>query len=105
MACAVLAVRDLLKLIARAEVIGLAVGDRVRCAETTGGYSPGSFSPAAPTLKLLLPDALEVGSAYVPGSVFAVDGGYRHSMRLCFTTSDVANAAAVDRLVRAARQQ
>ncbi|WP_137876091.1 PLP-dependent aminotransferase family protein [Rhodococcus sp. Q] len=35
----------------------------------------------------LLSAALAEGVAFVPGSAFAVDGGQRHSARLCFTTN------------------
>lgn len=50
----------------------------------------------------LLPLALAAGMAYVPGSAFAVSKDYRHSMRLCFTTSDAdVLTAAVDRLAEA----
>lgn len=78
-------------------------GDRVRCTDATGGmFVWVDFTDGTDT-ELLLPGALAAGVAYVPGSAFAVDGGYRHSMRLCFTTSDAATlTAAVDRLARAA---
>ncbi|MEV2223457.1 PLP-dependent aminotransferase family protein [Nocardia vinacea] len=79
-------------------------GDRVRCTEATGGmFVWVDFTDGTDT-EFLLPGALQAGVAYVPGSAFAVDGGYRHSMRLCFTTSDAATlTAAVDRLACAAR--
>ncbi|GAA5080691.1 PLP-dependent aminotransferase family protein [Nocardia iowensis] len=78
-------------------------GDRVRCTDATGGmFVWVDFTDGTDT-ELLLPGALAAGVAYVPGSAFAVDGDYRHSMRLCFTTSDAATlTAAVDRLARAA---
>ncbi len=50
----------------------------------------------------LLSTAVDFGVAYVPGSAFAVAGGYRSSMRLCFTTAEPAVLAdAVGRLARA----
>ncbi|WP_378737512.1 PLP-dependent aminotransferase family protein [Nocardia brasiliensis] len=78
-------------------------GDRVRCTDATGGmFVWVDFTDGTDT-ELLLPAALEAGVAYVPGSAFAVEDGYRHSMRLCFTTSDAATlTTAVDRLARAA---
>ncbi|MGW4714681.1 aminotransferase-like domain-containing protein [Nocardia sp. NPDC004260] len=50
----------------------------------------------------LLPRAIDLGVAYVPGEAFAVSGGHRNSMRLCFTTSDAATLReAIARLARA----
>ncbi|MGW4095001.1 aminotransferase-like domain-containing protein [Nocardia sp. NPDC004750] len=50
----------------------------------------------------LLPRAIDLGVAYVPGEAFAVSGGHRNSMRLCFTTSDAATLReAIERLARA----
>ncbi|PXX66390.1 2-aminoadipate transaminase [Nocardia tenerifensis] len=78
-------------------------GDRLRCTDATGGmFVWADFTDGTDT-DLLLPRALAAGVAYVPGSAFAVDGGYENSMRLCFTTSDAATlATAVDRLAGAA---
>ncbi|MEU7143109.1 PLP-dependent aminotransferase family protein [Nocardia sp. NPDC046473] len=78
-------------------------GDRVRCTDATGGmFVWADFTDGTDT-QALLPRALEAGVAYVPGSAFAVDGGYRNSMRMCFTTSDADTLAeAVQRLARAA---
>ncbi|WP_405167078.1 PLP-dependent aminotransferase family protein [Nocardia sp. NBC_01499] len=78
-------------------------GDRVQCTDATGGmFVWADFTDGTDT-KALLPRALDAGVAYVPGSAFAVDGGYRNSMRMCFTTSDAATLTeAVDRLASAA---
>lgn len=76
--------------------------DRVRCSDAAGGmFVWADFTDGTDTDQLL-PRALESGVAYVPGSAFAVDGGYRNSMRMCFTTSDAATLElAVDRLADA----
>ncbi|MFI6045228.1 PLP-dependent aminotransferase family protein [Nocardia sp. NPDC051321] len=78
-------------------------GDRVRCTDATGGmFVWADFTDGTDT-QALLPRALDAGVAYVPGAAFAVDGGYRNSMRMCFTTSDADTlATAVERLARAA---
>ncbi|MFG1794054.1 PLP-dependent aminotransferase family protein [Nocardia sp. NPDC049149] len=78
-------------------------GDRLHCTDATGGmFVWADFTDGTDT-ELLLPRALDAGVAYVPGSAFAVDGGYRNSMRLCFTTSDADTlTVAVDRLADAA---
>ncbi|WP_069166238.1 aminotransferase-like domain-containing protein [Nocardia altamirensis] len=78
-------------------------GDRLRCTDATGGmFVWADFTDSTDT-EALLPRALDAGVAYVPGSAFAVDGGYRNSMRLCFTTSDADTlTTAVDRLAGAA---
>lgn len=78
-------------------------GDRVVCTDAAGGmFVWADFTDGTDTTALL-PRALEEGVAYVPGNAFAVGGGYRNSMRMCFTTSapDVLQTA-VDRLVCAA---
>ncbi|WP_040774770.1 aminotransferase-like domain-containing protein [Nocardia pneumoniae] len=77
-------------------------GDRVRCTDAAGGmFVWADFTDGTDTDQLL-PRALAAGVAYVPGSAFAVDGGYRNSMRMCFTTSDAATLElAVDRLADA----
>ncbi|MBF6298746.1 PLP-dependent aminotransferase family protein [Nocardia amamiensis] len=76
--------------------------DRVRCGDAAGGmFVWADFTDGTDTDRLL-PRALESGVAYVPGSAFAVDGGYRNSMRMCFTTSDAATLElAIDRLADA----
>ncbi|MFE7796078.1 PLP-dependent aminotransferase family protein [Nocardia sp. NPDC057440] len=77
-------------------------GDRITCTDATGGmFVWADFTDDTDT-QALLPRALNEGVAYVPGSAFAVDGGYRNSMRMCFTTSDAATLTeAIDRLARA----
>jgi 2-aminoadipate transaminase len=77
-------------------------GDRVVCTAATGGmFVWADFTDGTDT-EQLLPRALEAGVAFVPGSAFAVDGGYQSSMRMCFTTSDAATLEeAIDRLGRA----
>ncbi|WP_330232836.1 PLP-dependent aminotransferase family protein [Nocardia sp. NBC_00508] len=77
-------------------------GDRVRCSDAVGGmFVWADFTDGTDTDQLLA-RALDSGVAYVPGSAFAVDGGYRNSMRMCFTTSDAATLElAIDRLADA----
>jgi 2-aminoadipate transaminase len=77
-------------------------GDRVVCTDAAGGmFVWADFTDGTDT-EQLLPRALEAGVAFVPGSAFAVDGGYQSSMRMCFTTSDAATLEeAIDRLGRA----
>ncbi|MCP2289143.1 PLP-dependent aminotransferase family protein [Nocardia amikacinitolerans] len=77
-------------------------GDRVVCTDAAGGmFVWADFTDGTDTQQLL-PRALEAGVAYVPGAAFAVENGYRNSMRMCFTTSDAGVLeAAVDRLVTA----
>ncbi|UAK33006.1 PLP-dependent aminotransferase family protein [Nocardia asteroides] len=77
-------------------------GDRVRCSDASGGmFVWADFTDGTDT-ELLLPGALAAGVAYVPGAAFAVGGGYRNSMRMCFTTSDEPTLElAVDRLAHA----
>ncbi|MEV0340156.1 PLP-dependent aminotransferase family protein [Nocardia sp. NPDC050713] len=77
-------------------------GDRVVCTDAAGGmFVWADFTDGTDTQRLL-PRALEVGVAYVPGAAFAVENGYRNSMRMCFTTSDAAVLEeAVARLVTA----
>ena len=77
-------------------------GERVRSTDATGGmFVWVDFTDGTDTTDLL-PAALDVGVAYVPGAAFAVSDAYRSSMRLCFTTSDEATLAeAVARLGRA----
>ncbi len=62
-------------------------GDALRITDVTGGmFCWIDFADGTDTGDLLR-HALDHGVAFVPGSAFAVDDGYRHSMRLCFTTS------------------
>ncbi|QIS09223.1 PLP-dependent aminotransferase family protein [Nocardia arthritidis] len=77
-------------------------GDRASCTDAAGGmFVWADFTDGTDTADLL-PRALEHGVAYVPGSAFAVDGGYRNSLRMCFTTSDEATLTeAIDRMARA----
>jgi len=77
-------------------------GDRVVSTEAEGGmFVWADFTDGTNTAELL-PRAVEHGVAFVPGSAFAVDTDYSHSMRLCFTTSEGAVLQeAVDRLARA----
>ncbi|MFI9506542.1 PLP-dependent aminotransferase family protein [Nocardia sp. NPDC052566] len=79
-------------------------GDRATCTDASGGmFVWADFTDGTDT-EALLPKALDAGVAYVPGSAFAVDGGYRNSMRMCFTTSEAATLEqAIDRLARAAQ--
>ncbi|TQM28578.1 PLP-dependent aminotransferase family protein [Nocardia bhagyanarayanae] len=65
-------------------------GDRVVCTDAAGGmFVWADFTDGTDT-RQLLPRALEAGVAYVPGAAFAVENGYRNSMRMCFTTSEAA---------------
>ncbi|WP_174186122.1 PLP-dependent aminotransferase family protein [Nocardia barduliensis] len=77
-------------------------GDRVVSTDAAGGmFVWVDFTDGTDTGELL-PRAIEHGVAYVPGSAFAVTASYRHSMRLCFTTSEGATLLdAVGRLARA----
>ncbi|SNY88124.1 2-aminoadipate transaminase [Nocardia amikacinitolerans] len=77
-------------------------GDRVVCTDAAGGmFVWADFTDGTDT-QLLLPRALEAGVAYVPGAAFAVENGYRNSMRMCFTTSEAAVLEeAIDRLATA----
>lgn len=78
-------------------------GDRVVATDATGGMFVWVDFTDGTNTDLLLPRALDAGVAYVPGAAFAVSTDYTHSMRLCFTTSDVAVLEeAVGRLARAA---
>lgn len=74
----------------------------MRCSDAVGGmFVWADFTDGTDTDQLLA-RALDSGVAYVPGSAFAVDGGYRNSMRMCFTTSDAATLElAIDRLADA----
>ncbi|MFC9997934.1 PLP-dependent aminotransferase family protein [Nocardia sp. NPDC127526] len=91
---------------ARARALVAAVRDRFGDSVTSTNAAGGmfvwvDFTDGTDT-KALLPQALDSGVAYVPGSAFAVSTDYTHSMRLCFTTSDEATLAeAVDRLAKA----
>ena len=78
------------------------LGHRVISTEAEGGmFVWADFTDGTDTAELL-PRAVEHGVAFVPGSAFAVDKDYSHSMRLCFTTSDGAVLReAVERLARA----
>ncbi|MEU8897034.1 PLP-dependent aminotransferase family protein [Nocardia sp. NPDC048505] len=78
-------------------------GDRLTCTDAAGGmFVWAEFTDGTDTQELLA-RALDAGVAYVPGAAFAVDGGHRSAMRLCFTTSDATTLTeAVDRLARAA---
>ncbi|MBF6212390.1 PLP-dependent aminotransferase family protein [Nocardia puris] len=77
-------------------------GDRITCTDATGGmFVWADFTDGTDT-GALLPRALEAGVAFVPGSAFAVGEGYRHSLRMCFTTSDAQTLeTAIDRLALA----
>ncbi|MFI2282325.1 PLP-dependent aminotransferase family protein [Nocardia beijingensis] len=77
-------------------------GDRLVSTDAAGGmFVWVDFTDGTDTVQLL-PHAIDLGVAYVPGEAFAVSGGHRNSMRLCFTTSDAATLrAAVARLARA----
>ncbi|QLY32031.1 PLP-dependent aminotransferase family protein [Nocardia huaxiensis] len=77
-------------------------GDRVTATDAAGGmFVWVDFTDGTDT-QALLPQALDAGVAYVPGSAFAVSTDYSHSMRLCFTTSDAGTLReAVDRLAKA----
>ncbi|RDI51546.1 aminotransferase-like domain-containing protein [Nocardia mexicana] len=74
-------------------------GGRVVSTDAAGGmFVWVDFTDGTDAVELL-PRAIDHGVAYVPGSAFAVEAGYRNSMRLCFTTSDAATLReAVDRL-------
>ncbi|MGW4770350.1 aminotransferase-like domain-containing protein [Nocardia sp. NPDC004278] len=78
-------------------------GDRVTCTDATGGmFVWADFTDGTDTDRLL-PRAIDHGVAFVPGSAFAVDTDYSHSMRMCFTTFEAATLeVAVDRMARAA---
>ncbi|MET9290282.1 PLP-dependent aminotransferase family protein [Nocardia beijingensis] len=77
-------------------------GDRLVSTDAAGGmFVWVDFTDGTDTVQLL-PQAIDLGVAYVPGEAFAVSGGHRNSMRLCFTTSDAATLReAVARLARA----
>ncbi|MGW5144112.1 aminotransferase-like domain-containing protein [Nocardia beijingensis] len=77
-------------------------GDRLVSTDAAGGmFVWVDFTDGTDTVQLL-PHAIDLGIAYVPGEAFAVSGGHRNSMRLCFTTSDAATLReAVARLARA----
>ncbi|MGV9546719.1 aminotransferase-like domain-containing protein [Nocardia beijingensis] len=77
-------------------------GDRLVSTDAAGGmFVWVDFTDGTDTVQLL-PHAIDLGVAYVPGEAFAVSGGHRNSMRLCFTTSDAATLReAVARLARA----
>ncbi|MFR9771401.1 PLP-dependent aminotransferase family protein [Nocardia sp. SC052] len=77
-------------------------GDRLVSTDAAGGmFVWVDFTDGTDAVDLL-PRAIDLGVAYVPGEAFAVSGGHRNSMRLCFTTSDVATLReAIERLARA----
>lgn len=77
-------------------------GARASCTDAAGGmFVWADFTDGTDT-EALLPRALEEGVAYVCGSAFAVGGGYRNSLRMCFTAADAATLTdAVARLGRA----
>lgn len=88
---------------ALASALGAELGDRLRFRTPDGGmflWADGNGLDA----DALLPVAVEHGTAFVPGSAFAVDGGLRSSLRLSFATADPAGLAeAVRRLGAAVR--
>ncbi|MFI9414862.1 PLP-dependent aminotransferase family protein [Nocardia gamkensis] len=77
-------------------------GDRLVSTDAAGGmFVWVDFTDGTDTVDLL-PRAVDLGVAYVPGEAFAVSGAHRNSMRLCFTTSEAATLReAVARLARA----
>ncbi|MFE7747226.1 PLP-dependent aminotransferase family protein [Nocardia sp. NPDC057455] len=77
-------------------------GDRLVSTDAAGGmFVWVDFTDGTDTVDLL-PRAIDLGVAYVPGDAFAVSGAHRNSMRLCFTTSEAATLReAVARLARA----
>ncbi|MET9031085.1 PLP-dependent aminotransferase family protein [Nocardia sp. NPDC004168] len=77
-------------------------GDRLVSTDAAGGmFVWVDFTDGTDAVDLL-PRAIDLGVAYVPGEAFAVFGGHRNSMRLCFTTSDAATLReAIERLARA----
>ncbi|MGQ4617931.1 aminotransferase class I/II-fold pyridoxal phosphate-dependent enzyme [Nocardia sp. R7R-8] len=77
-------------------------GDRLVSTDAAGGmFVWVDFTDGTDTVNVL-PHAIDLGIAYVPGEAFAVSGAHRNSMRLCFTTSDAATLReAVGRLARA----
>ncbi|WP_039796205.1 aminotransferase-like domain-containing protein [Nocardia araoensis] len=77
-------------------------GDRLVSTDAAGGmFVWVDFTDGTDTVNLL-PHAIDLGVAYVPGDAFAVSGAHRNSMRLCFTTSDAATLReAVARLATA----
>ncbi|MEV6258211.1 PLP-dependent aminotransferase family protein [Nocardia sp. NPDC051929] len=77
-------------------------GDRLVSTDAAGGmFVWVDFTDGTDAVDLL-PRAIDLGVAYVPGEAFAVSGGHRNSMRLCFTTSDAATLReAIERLARA----
>lgn len=77
------------------------LGDRVAFAEPAGGMFLWVTLAGVDTDALLL-RAVEEGMAFVPGSVFHVDGGGTDALRLSFATLDPASLAdGVARLARA----
>ncbi|MEU4342541.1 PLP-dependent aminotransferase family protein [Nocardia sp. NPDC023852] len=63
-------------------------GDRVVSTEAAGGmFVWVDFTDGTDTVDLL-PRAVDLGVAYVPGEAFSMSGAHRDSMRLCFTTSE-----------------
>jgi 2-aminoadipate transaminase len=77
-------------------------GDRLVSTDAAGGmFVWVDFTDGTDTVDLL-PRAVDLGVAYVPGEAFAVSGAHRNSMRLCFTTSEAATLReAVARLAHA----
>ncbi|MEU6188174.1 PLP-dependent aminotransferase family protein [Nocardia sp. NPDC047038] len=77
-------------------------GDRLVSTDAAGGMFVWVDLTDGTDAVDLLPRAIDLGVAYVPGEAFAVSGGHRNSMRLCFTTSDAATLReAIARLARA----
>jgi 2-aminoadipate transaminase len=78
-------------------------GDRLDVLPVRGGMFAWATARDATDTAELLPVALGLGVAYVPGAAFSVEGdGWRHSMRLSFATNHVADIErAVERLAAA----
>lgn len=61
-------------------------GDRIDFRRPGGGMFVWAALPADVSTGLLLPDALDAGVAYVPGSAFAVERDLSHHLRLSWAT-------------------
>lgn len=72
---------------ALAAAVRAELGDRATFAEPSGGMFLWVALDGADTDALLL-RAIDAGVAFVPGSVFHVDGGGTHALRLSFATLD-----------------
>jgi 2-aminoadipate transaminase len=85
------------------DALAAELGDVLELHPPEGGMFVWAHAPGLDP-DALLPVAIDHGTAFVPGSAFAVDGRPTESLRLSFATADPAGLAeAVRRLAAAIR--